>query len=54
MSSTVGQVVRATTVDGRVVTGRAVGIDDFGSLLLSTDAGEARVTYGEVEHLGIG
>ena len=54
MSSTVGQVVRATTVDGREVTGRAVGIDDFGSLLLSTDAGEARVTYGEVEHLGIG
>ena len=54
MSSTVGQVVRATTVDGSEVTGRAVGIDDFGSLLLSTDAGEARVTYGEVEHLGIG
>jgi BirA family biotin operon repressor/biotin-[acetyl-CoA-carboxylase] ligase len=54
VSSTVGQVVRATTVDGREMTGRAVGIDDFGSLLLSTDTGEARVTYGEVEHLGTG
>ena len=54
LSSTVGQVVRAKTVDGREVTGRAVGIDDFGSLLLSTDSGEARVTYGEVEHLGSG
>jgi biotin-(acetyl-CoA carboxylase) ligase len=46
--------VRAKTVDGREVTGRAVGIDDFGSLLLSTDTGEARVTFGEVEHLGTG
>jgi len=54
VSSTVGQVVRAETLDGREVTGRAVGIDDFGNLLLSTDRGEARVTYGEVEHLGTG
>jgi BirA family biotin operon repressor/biotin-[acetyl-CoA-carboxylase] ligase len=54
LSATVGQVVRAKTVDGREVTGRAVGIDDFGSLLLSTDTGEARVTFGEVEHPGTG
>jgi BirA family biotin operon repressor/biotin-[acetyl-CoA-carboxylase] ligase len=54
LSSTVGQVVRATTIDGREVVGRAVGIDDFGSLLLSTDTGEARVAFGEVEHLGTG
>jgi BirA family biotin operon repressor/biotin-[acetyl-CoA-carboxylase] ligase len=53
-SSTIGQVVRAGTVDGREVEGRAVGIDDFGSLLLSTDAGEARVAFGEVEHVGTG
>jgi len=50
-SATIGQIVRAETVDGREVTGRAVGIDDFGSLLLSTDEGEARVAFGEVEHL---
>ncbi len=53
-SSTIGQVVRAETVGGREVEGRAVGIDDFGSLQLSTDDGEARVAFGEVEHLGTG
>src|SRR5262249_50431271 len=52
LSATIGQVVRAETVGGREVTGRAVGIDDFGSLLLSTDEGEARVAFGEVQHLG--
>jgi BirA family biotin operon repressor/biotin-[acetyl-CoA-carboxylase] ligase len=52
LSDTIGQVVSATTLDGREVTGRAVGIDDFGSLQLSTDTGEARVGFGEVEHLG--
>ena len=51
LSATIGQVVRAETVGGREVTGRAVGIDDFGSLLLSTDDGEARVAFGEIEHL---
>jgi BirA family transcriptional regulator, biotin operon repressor / biotin---[acetyl-CoA-carboxylase] ligase len=54
VSATIGQLVRAETVDGREVTGRAVGIDDFGSLLLSTDTGEARIAFGEVEHLGSG
>ena len=32
VSATIGQSVRATTSDGRTVTGRAVGIDSFGSL----------------------
>ena len=32
-------------------TGRAVGIDGFGSLQLSTDDGELRVGFGEIEHL---
>jgi BirA family biotin operon repressor/biotin-[acetyl-CoA-carboxylase] ligase len=51
VSATIGQVVRATTSDGRTVTGRAVGIDGFGSLQLSTDDGELRVGFGEIEHL---
>jgi BirA family transcriptional regulator, biotin operon repressor / biotin---[acetyl-CoA-carboxylase] ligase len=51
VSSTIGQLVRATTVDGRVAVGRAVGIDDFGALQLSTDTGEVRVGFGDVEHL---
>lgn len=51
VSATIGQLVRATTVDGHEVSGRAVGVDDFGSLLLSTDAGEIRVGFGDVDHL---
>lgn len=51
VSDTVGRLVRATTVDGGSVQGRAVGIDDFGHLLLSTDEGEVRVSSGEVHHL---
>jgi BirA family biotin operon repressor/biotin-[acetyl-CoA-carboxylase] ligase len=51
LSATIGQSVRAITVDGRAVTGRAVGIDDFGSLQLSTDTGEVRVGFGDVEHM---
>ena len=52
VSSTIGRLVEATTADGTVVTGRAVGVDDFGGVLLSTDDGERRVAYGEVTHLG--
>jgi BirA family transcriptional regulator, biotin operon repressor / biotin---[acetyl-CoA-carboxylase] ligase len=51
VSSTIGSLVEATTVSGERLVGRAVGVDDFGGLLLSTDAGEARVAFGEVEHL---
>ena len=51
VSATIGQVVRATTSDGHVSVGRAVGIDGFGSLQLSTDEGELRVGFGEIEHL---
>jgi BirA family transcriptional regulator, biotin operon repressor / biotin---[acetyl-CoA-carboxylase] ligase len=51
VASTIGSLVRATTVSGERVQGRAVGLDDFGGLLLSTDTGEARVAFGELEHL---
>ena len=51
VSATIGQAVRAITLDGHEVSGRAVGIDDFGSLQLSTDDGEVRVGFGEIEHL---
>lgn len=52
LSSTIGRLVEATTTEGRTVAGRAVGIDDFGALLLSTDDGERRVAFGEVAHVG--
>ena len=45
-------VVEATTADARTVTGRAVGLDDFGALRLSTDSGEVKVGFGEIRHLG--
>jgi BirA family transcriptional regulator, biotin operon repressor / biotin---[acetyl-CoA-carboxylase] ligase len=51
VSATIGQLVQATTIDGRAVTGRAIDVDDFGSLQLSTDTGEVRVGFGDVEHL---
>jgi BirA family biotin operon repressor/biotin-[acetyl-CoA-carboxylase] ligase len=51
VSSTIGEMVKATTTDGDDVAGRAIGIDSFGSLLLSTDDGEVRVRFGDVEHL---
>jgi BirA family biotin operon repressor/biotin-[acetyl-CoA-carboxylase] ligase len=51
MSATIGELVQAQTTDGREVIGRAVGIDEFGALVLSTDAGQASVAFGEVVHL---
>jgi BirA family biotin operon repressor/biotin-[acetyl-CoA-carboxylase] ligase len=53
-AATIGQLVEATTTNGEVVTGRAVGIDEFGALRLSTDHGEVKVGFGDVEHLGDG
>lgn len=51
VSDTVGRLVEATTTSGDLVRGRAVGIDPFGGLRLSTDTGEARVAFGEIQHL---
>jgi BirA family biotin operon repressor/biotin-[acetyl-CoA-carboxylase] ligase len=52
VADTIMRVVEATTSDGRTVTGRAVGLDDFGALRLSTDSGEVKVGFGEIRHLG--
>jgi BirA family biotin operon repressor/biotin-[acetyl-CoA-carboxylase] ligase len=51
ISATIGRLVEATSVSGEVVQGRAVGVDDFGSLQLSTDTGEVRIAFGDIEHL---
>jgi BirA family biotin operon repressor/biotin-[acetyl-CoA-carboxylase] ligase len=53
VSQTLGRRVGATTVDGDVARGVAVDIDDTGSLLIDTDAGPARVAFGEIEHLDV-
>ena len=51
LSATIGRMVEASTIGGAVARGRAVGIDDFGNLLVSTDAGERTVAFGEVRHV---
>jgi BirA family biotin operon repressor/biotin-[acetyl-CoA-carboxylase] ligase len=51
LCATIGQDVRATTTDGRVVVGTATGVAEDGSLRVATPDGEASVAFGEVEHL---
>lgn len=49
---TLGRRVRATTTSGDGIEGRAVGVDDLGSLLVERDDGRvAAVAFGELEHL---
>ena len=50
-SATIGREVEATTTDGRRVRGRAIGVDDAGSLVMDTPAGRVQITSGEVTHL---
>jgi BirA family biotin operon repressor/biotin-[acetyl-CoA-carboxylase] ligase len=49
--ATVGRRVRATTIDGPVVEGRASGIGANGELIVTTEAGVVTVSSGEVERL---
>ncbi len=50
-SATIGRDVEATTTDGRRVIGRAVGVDDAGSLVVDTPAERVWIASGEVTHL---
>jgi BirA family biotin operon repressor/biotin-[acetyl-CoA-carboxylase] ligase len=54
LSATIGRVVEAETTTDRVVRGRAVAVDDFGNLIVSTDAGERAVAFGEIHHVDAG
>jgi BirA family transcriptional regulator, biotin operon repressor / biotin---[acetyl-CoA-carboxylase] ligase len=51
-SATLGNVVRATTLDGAVVEGTAIELDQRGGLIVEVD-GRRRVgvAFGDVEHL---
>jgi BirA family biotin operon repressor/biotin-[acetyl-CoA-carboxylase] ligase len=51
VAATIGRSVRATTVDGRVVTGVAEDVDAMGGLVVRTDRGPETVAFGEIEHL---
>lgn len=48
---TLGRRVRATTTSGDRVQGRAVDVDERGSLLVERDGRVERVAFGEVEHV---
>lgn len=48
---TLGRRVRATTISGDRVEGRAVDVDERGSLLVEHDGRVERVAFGEVEHV---
>ena len=50
-SATIGREVEAATTDRGHVRGRAIGVDDAGSLVVDTPAGRERITSGEVTHL---
>ena len=50
-SATIGRKVEAATTDGRRVRGRAIGVDDAGSLVVETPAGRVWITSGEVRLL---
>jgi BirA family transcriptional regulator, biotin operon repressor / biotin---[acetyl-CoA-carboxylase] ligase len=47
--SWLGSDVRVRTTDGKVLTGKAVGLDDRGSLLLETGGGSLAVPAGSAE-----
>jgi BirA family biotin operon repressor/biotin-[acetyl-CoA-carboxylase] ligase len=48
---TLGRNVRAVTASGDAVEGRAVDVDDLGSLLVERDGRVERVAFGEVTYL---
>jgi len=48
---TIGQDVRATTVDGEIVEGPAVGLSVWGGLVVRPPGGEVDIAFGEIERL---
>jgi BirA family biotin operon repressor/biotin-[acetyl-CoA-carboxylase] ligase len=52
LCQTLGRRVRATTISGDRAEGRAVDVDERGSLLVDRDGQLERVAFGEVEHVG--
>ncbi len=51
VSATLGRRVRATTVEGRTVEGRAIDLDEAGGLVLEVEGERRVVAFGEVAHL---
>lgn len=51
LSGTIGRVVRAVTVDGRELVGRAVAVDRLGRLVVEASGVRYHVEAGDVHHL---
>jgi biotin-(acetyl-CoA carboxylase) ligase len=51
VADTIGVEVDATGTTGDPIRGRAIGIDGFGGLVISTDDGERTVAFGDVVHV---
>jgi BirA family biotin operon repressor/biotin-[acetyl-CoA-carboxylase] ligase len=51
-SVTLGRRIRANAIDGTVVEGLAVDLDQRGGLVVETDDDRATIAFGDVQHLG--
>ncbi|PUA33619.1 MAG: biotin--[acetyl-CoA-carboxylase] ligase [Zestosphaera tikiterensis] len=51
LSTTLGRYVKAVTVDGKEILGRAVDVDLNGSLIIESSVGRVKLEAGDVYHL---
>jgi len=51
LCATIGRTVRASTVDGSIVEGKATAVGDGGELIVETPQGPRSVEFGEIAHL---
>ncbi len=50
-STTIGRTVKAVTIDGRIIVGKAVDVDKNGALVIETSHGLEKIYAGDLEHL---
>lgn len=50
-STTIGKNVKAATIDGRIILGKAIDIDKDGALVIETSHGLEKIYAGDLEHL---
>ncbi len=50
-SVTIGKTVKAITIDGKIIVGKAVDVDKSGALIIQTSYGIEKIYAGDIEHL---
>ena len=50
-STTIGRTVKAVTIDGKIIVGKAVDVDKNGALVIETSHGLEKIYAGDLEHL---